>query len=170
MTSNEIKNLSLEEKIGYFRSLLTNLDNSNEADILNVFRLVNSYNIFDEDFFSHRDSYISDISEFIDIKMALEKEIQEFSLILVKWYLSVLASCDVKADDEEETKVAIPMFIYGFFASATIPVMSALMNSVDRSAIDLTDLYRVRGAFTLLSRMFQSHSFVASCFEILSTK
>ena len=64
MTSQEIKSLELNEKIEYFRNIFSNLNNENEFDILNIFRLVNSYNTFDDDFFDHEGSYITDIAEF----------------------------------------------------------------------------------------------------------
>lgn len=167
MTSTEIRNLELDKKIDYFRELLKNLDNSNSTDILNVYRLVNSYNTFDDDFFDDEKSYICDISEFIDVKMTLEDEIAEFNLTLVKWYLSMLASCDIKTDVDTEELVEIPFTIYGLFASMTIPVMSAIMNSVDMTKIDMGNLYKVKGAFQLMSNMFRTQAFVASYIKTL---
>lgn len=167
MMANEIKSMNVTDKIEYFRNILKTMDTQNETDILNVFRLINTYNTFDDDFFEHKDSYISDISEFIDIKMSLEEELKEFSLQLVIWYLSILASCDIKTDDSDDVKVDIPLLIYGIFASATLPMMSSLMNSVDMTAIDMSKLHKVRGAFTILSRLFNSHAFVASYLNIL---
>lgn len=168
MTPQEIKHLNLEQKIEYFRNILKDLNTKNEVDILNVFRLINTYNTFDDDFFDHKDSYISDISEFIDIKMALNDELKEFSLVLVKWYLSILTSCDIKVvDDNDEEKLEMPTLIQGIFTAATVSMMSSLMNSVDMTTIDMGNLYKVRGAFVILSRLFQSHSFVASYLNIL---
>lgn len=167
MMANEIKSMNVTDKIEYFRNILKTMDTQNETDILNVFRLINTYNTFDDDFFEHKDSYISDISEFIDIKMSLEEELKEFSLQLVTWYLSILASCDIKTDDSDDVKVDIPLLIYGIFASATLPMMSSLMNSVDITAIDMSKLHKVCGAFTILSRLFNSHAFVASYLNIL---
>lgn len=167
MMANEIKSMNVTDKIEYFRNILKTMDTQNETDILNVFRLINTYNTFDDDFFEHKDSYISDISEFIDIKMSLEEELKEFSLQLVTWYLSILASCDIKTNDSDDVKVDIPLLIYGIFASATLPMMSSLMNSVDMTAIDMSKLHKVRGAFTILSRLFNSHAFVASYLNIL---
>lgn len=167
MMVNEIKSMNVTDKIEYFRNILKTMDTQNETDILNVFRLINTYNTFDDDFFEHKDSYISDISEFIDIKMSLEEELKEFSLQLVTWYLSILASCDIKTDDSDDVKVDIPLLIYGIFASATLPMMSSLMNSVDMTAIDMSKLHKVRSAFTILSRLFNSHTFVASYLNIL---
>lgn len=167
MTSIEIRNLELDKKIDYFRELLKNLDNSNATDILNIYRLINSYNTFDDDFFEDEKSYICDISEFIDIKMTLEDEISEFNLTLVKWYLSMLASCDIKTDGDIEDLVEIPFTVYGFFASVTIPVMSAIMNSIDMTKIDMGNLYKVKGAFQLMSNMFRTQAFVASYIKTL---
>ena len=81
MDTGEIKKLTVDEKIEYFRNIIKDLNTKNEVDILNVFRLINTYNTFDDDFFNHKDSYISDISEFIDIKMALNEELKDFSLV-----------------------------------------------------------------------------------------
>ena len=168
MDTDEIKKLTVDEKIEYFRNIIKDLNTKNEVDILNVFRLINTYNTFDDDFFNHKDSYISDISEFIDIKMALNEELKDFSLVLVKWYLSILASCDIKVvDDNDEEKVEMPTLIQGIFTTATVSMMSSLMNSVDMTTIDMGNLYKVRGAFIILSRLFQSHSFVASYLNIL---
>lgn len=168
MDTDEIKKLTVDEKIEYFRNILKDLNTKNEVDILNVFRLINTYNTFDDDFFDHKDSYISDISEFIDIKMALNDELKDFSLVLVTWYLSILASCDIKVvDDNDEEKVEMPTLIQGIFTAATVSMMSSLMNSVDMTTIDMGNLYKVRGAFVILSRLFQSHSFVASYLNIL---
>lgn len=168
MNTDEIKKLTVDEKIEYFRNIIKDLNTKNEVDILNVFRLINTYNTFDDDFFNHKDSYISDISEFIDIKMALNEELKDFSLVLVTWYLSILASCDIKVvDDNDEEKVEMPTLIQGIFTAATVSMMSSLMNSVDMTTIDMGNLYKVRGAFIILSRLFQSHSFVASYLNIL---
>lgn len=161
MTTAEIRNLELVKKAEYFREILKNLDNGNAIDILNIYRLINSYNTFDDDFFNDPNSYITDISEFIDIKMTLEDEIGEFCLELVKWYLSMLASCDIKSASDEDT-VEIPFTIYGFFASATIPVMSSIMNSVDMTKIDMGELYRVKGAFQLMANLFRTQAFVSA--------
>lgn len=168
MDTDEIKKLTVDEKIEYFRNIIKDLNTKNEVDILNVFRLINTYNTFDDDFFDNKDSYISDISEFIDIKMALNEELKDFSLVLVTWYLSILASCDIKVvDDNDEEKVEMPTLIQGIFTAATVSMMSSLMNSVDMTRIDMGNLYKVRGAFIILSRLFQSHSFVASYLNIL---
>lgn len=170
-TSSEIKTLSFENKIDYFKKIFSNMDNENTCDILNIFRLVNSYNTFDNDFFEHEDSYISDITEFIDIKLALEDDINNFSLELVKWYLSILANCDVKAvsESEEKESVEIPLTIVGFFANCTIPIMSAIMKSVDLSLIDMGNLYKPKTLLCLniTSNMFNQQSFVFKLLDIL---
>lgn len=162
MTTAEIRNLETEKKIEYFRNILKDYNNSNAIDILNIYRLINSYNTFDDDFFNNPNSYICDISEFIDIKMSLEDEIDEFCLELVKWYLSMLASCDVKVETDQDEMVEIPFMIYGFFTSASIPVMSSIMNAVDMTQIDMGNLYKVKGAFQLMANLFRTQAFVST--------
>ena len=124
MTSQEIKSLELNEKIEYFRNIFSNLNNENEFDILNIFRLVNSYNTFDDDFFDHEGSYITDIAEFIDIKMALEEEINNFSVELIKWYFSLLYSCDIKTDNSVSS-----IEIAASSAISKLTIKSIILNS-----------------------------------------
>lgn len=159
-----VRSLSFDDKVAYFKTVFAdpNAETITEVDILNVYRLINSYNVFDDTFFNDERSYITDIAEFIDIKVALDYEINKFSLELVHWYLSILASCDIKSDDDPESGEDLPKLVCGFFAAATIPVMSAVMHSVDLTQLDLSQLQKVRGGFNILSKLFQTQAFVSS--------
>ena len=167
MTAQEIKALPFDKKADYFINLMFDMTSDNPVDILNVYRLVNSYNTFDDSFFDDPNSYITDISEFIDLKMELEEPINAFTQQVIFWFLSSIASCDIKAETDPENMYDMPMLVYGFLVQATLPVISAMMRSIDMSEIDMNELYTVKGAFYLVSRMMQSHSFVASYLEKL---
>ncbi len=173
MTPQEIKALPLDKKTEVFRKLLTNgyLAEGNdctEVDILNVYRLVNSYNVFDSDFFKQENCYFNEISEFIDVKSALQTELHEFILELVKWYLSILTSCDIPLTiEQDDSKVAIPTMFYGIFLLGTAPLMSSLMGKVDMSRIDMTNLYKVKEGFSVLSRILGNHALVGAFLEKL---
>lgn len=158
MEKVNVRELPFEDKVEYYQGILADYDNTNEVDILNIFRLVNSYNIFDDKFFDGKESYVTSISEFIDLKMELADEIQTFSAEVVKWYLSLLASCDVR-EEESDNNSELPATIAGFMVNASIPVMSALMTSSDLSDIDLNNLYQVKGAFLLIHQLFKMHKF-----------
>ena len=168
MTPSEIKSLAFPEKTAYFRRLLTDGDIENEVDILNVFRVVNSYNVFDETFFSQEASYINDVTEFIDIKTELEEEINEFITELITWYLSIIASSDIPLTlAQDNTKRTIPATFYGIFILGSVPMLSSLMNKIDLGKIDMTNLYKVQDGFTLLSRLFGNQAIVGAFLEKL---
>lgn len=167
MTALEIKSLSIENKIEYFRKLFSDLDNENELDIINVFRIINTYNTFDDNFFEDTSVYISDISELIDIKIALESEIKNLSTELTKWYFGALMSCDIRTSDNSENEVMMPALIRGLLSNITIPAMSAIIKNSNIEQIKLTELPVVKDSFSIISKLMQCHSFVASCFDII---
>lgn len=165
MESKEIKEMALKDKIEYYRSILKNLDNNNECDLFNLYIMIDSYNVFDENFFNNEKCYLKDISEFIDIKLTLREELESFCETLITWYFSVLASCDIKRDMEDTQFEEMPLTIKGILSCTTIPVLSSIMNKTDLSTIDLTMLHSVRGAFVLAAKLFNVHSFMVDCMD-----
>ncbi len=154
---------TIEEKIEHFRSLLTNLDNDNENDILNVYALISTYNSFDDSFFASKNIYLDDISEFIDVKLALKDELEAFNTTLITWYLGSLKSCDMRIADD--SYVEMPLLIKGVLTCTSLVELSSIMSKADMSPIDLNTLPKVKGAFILTAKLFQNHAFVAECMD-----
>ena len=168
MTPKEIKALPLDKKTEVFRKLLTDGESANDVDILNVFCLVNSYNVFDEDFFKQESCYFNEISEFIDVKSALQGELNDFIQELVTWYLSIIASCEIPLTiEQDDSKVTIPSTFYGIFLLGSAPLMASLMGKIDLGKIDMTNLYKVKEGFSVLSRLFGNHALVGAFLEKL---
>lgn len=160
------KNISVEEKIEYFRSLLANLDNDNENDILNLYALVNTYNTFDDAFFANENIYLADISEFIDVKLALKDELEAFNETLITWYLGALKSCDAKlVSDGSEDFVEMPLMVKGILSCTSLMVLASIMNKTDLNTINLNKLPKVKGAFILVAKLFQNHAFISDCMD-----
>ena len=164
-----IKEQTTDKKVEHFKNLLNGtITEPDSADILNVYRLVNTYNIFDEDFFENENSYINDISEYIDIKMELVDELKSFSQELAKWYLGIVYSCDIKLSEEDESEMKeMPLLIYGVFSLSSLSMIASILNSCGLDTIKVNELPKVKGAFMMLSKLFNSHSFVASYIDKL---
>lgn len=168
MQPSEIKALPISEKTEYLRAMLMNLDNEDEIDILNAYRLVNSYNTFDESFFEQEASYISDIAEFIDIKTELEKEIDDLMVTITTWYLSILASSEIPLTmEQDDSKKTVPSMLYGLFILSSVPMLASIMNKIDLSKIDMTKLHSVKEGFSLMSRLFGNQALVGAFLEKL---
>lgn len=167
-TPEEIRALPIEGKIEVFRGILTDVCGGSEVRILNLYRLVNSYNVFDDTFFQDPNSYLCDISEFVDVKNALAPELEAFMLELSKWYLSILTSCDIPLTiEQDDSKRTIPAAFYGIFLLGSAPLMSSIMGKVDLGKIDMTSLYKVKEGFSVLSRLFGNHAMVGAFLEKL---
>jgi len=159
---NEIKNFSFEKKLNYFKNLLNNKDCSEPTDILNIFRLINAHNVFDDNFFEHEQSYINDIAEYIDLRQELKDEIQEFYTHLVFWYLSLIASCDLPLSpiDEKDLK-ELPSLYFGIFSLGTISLFANIMNKVNNMSIQMNELFKVKNAFTVFGELVSKHAMSA---------
>lgn len=165
-----IRELPYEEKVVYFKKILTDFDNTNPLDAMNAYRIINSYNTFDENFFDDERSYIKDITEFIDIKVDLEAEISNLCHELLIWYLSIIASCEIPLTVEEagdDSKEKIPALIYALLASSSLPLMASLFKKADKSKIDLNNLHDVKNGFMMVNRMFSQHAIVGQFLEAL---
>lgn len=163
-----VRELPFEQKVEYFKKIFTDMENTNEVDALNIYRIINSYNTFDENFFENENSYITDITEFIDLKVALEDEINELMLQMVVWYLSILASCDIPLtieDAEDDNKENIPPMLYALLAMSSLPLMASLLKKVDKSKIDLTNLHDAKNGFMIVNRMFRQHAIIGEFLE-----
>lgn len=170
MTAIEIKKLPVKEKIDYFKKIFNNLNTDNEVDILNIYRMVNSYNTFDDNFFEDEKSYINDVSEFIDVKMGLIDEINDFSFTVIKYFLAIIKSCDINECDAQENAVEIPSLVFGFLANSTVPVIATMMNATDLEDLNINELPKVKGGFYIFSKLFQAHTFVTSFLDDLLNK
>lgn len=161
--SNTIRNFSIDGKINVFRKLLTSEnEDASEIEVLNVFRMINSYNTFDDDFFTNEMSYISDIAEFIDLKTALAKEIAQFIQEMVTWYLSILTSCEIPLTvEQDDAKKPLPKFMFALFQLCTLPLMSSLMKKANLE-LAVTNLVSVKNGFNIASTLFVNQNLVGA--------
>lgn len=85
-----IKNANFDVKVSALRTALKDDNLVDPLFINNLMLLVKKSNTYTDDFFNDENIFFSDKAEYIDIKTALEKELEEFSTKICIFLVSIL--------------------------------------------------------------------------------
>lgn len=88
----EMKGLTLEVLSNIFKVAFKQSDLRNPTILLNIINLVKSYNTLDESFFNNQKICVSNIEEFLDLKLELKEEIKQFIKQFTIYFLSIIKS------------------------------------------------------------------------------
>lgn len=92
----KIKSLSTEDKIKCFRFFLNSNVITNFSAITNLFLLINGIGGIEESSLCNEKMFFNDLEEYIDIKLKLKKDIENFKKKLLEYYLGVVQGLNVK--------------------------------------------------------------------------
>lgn len=94
-----IKDLSLEDKVEFFKTCLNTDGIVNTEIISNIIVLLTGYTNIDDDLSDNKSFYFKSIDEYVDIKLQLTEDLQQFSIKLLKYYLGVLSGLSINLFD-----------------------------------------------------------------------
>jgi len=120
----DIKSLSIDEKIKCFSFFLTSDVITNYSVISNLFILINGITDIDSDISEDSRLFFNDLEEYVDIKLELKKEIEEFKKRLLIYYLGIIEGLNVKIP---ELKIHIPNTYYNILHLANPIFISKIM-------------------------------------------
>lgn len=92
----EIKELKIEDKIECFKFFLNSDIITNHSVISNIFVLINGISNIDDDMSEDKRIFFNDLEEYVDIKLELGKEIEDFKRKILEYYLGVIKGLTVK--------------------------------------------------------------------------
>ena len=85
--------------------------------------LIDGISNIDEDMDNDERIFFSSLEEYVDIKLSIRKEIDEFNIKLLQYYLGVIEGIDVTLD---ELKVHIPNTHFNLMSLVTVNLISNL--------------------------------------------
>lgn len=131
----EAKGLPFEDKVRLVRYCLTNNILINSSLVSNLILLIKGSTLEDA-VYEDAKVIFKDLEEYIDIKLALKKEISDFEENVLKYYFGAFKSLSVKLPDG---KVEIPGLYKAVLSVADIYMISKLLNKhkVDFDALPL---------------------------------
>ena len=101
----EIKKLPTEDKIKCFKYFLGSEVITNISVISNIYILINGISSIDEDSLNDERVFFNSLEEYVDIKLEIRHEIDDFNIRLIEYYLGIIEGLDVTLD---ELKTHIP--------------------------------------------------------------
>lgn len=158
----EIKELTTDEKIECFKFFLTSEVITNVSVISNLYLLIDGISNIDEDMDNDERIFFSSLEEYVDIKLSIRKEIDEFNIKLLQYYLGVIEGIDVTLD---ELKVHIPNTHFNLMSLVTVNLISKLilkyLTRIDASKVkpvfNANDLYtKINNPDSLIFGFLQS--------------
>ena len=120
----EAKDLPFEDKVRLVRYCLTNDILVNSSLVMNLVLLIKGSTLEDK-VYEDAKVIFKDLEEYIDIKLALKKEISDFEENVLKYYFGAFKSLSIKLPDG---KVEIPGLYKAVLSVADIYMISKLLN------------------------------------------
>lgn len=164
------KTLSLENKIEVFRTALTVDELVNSNLLLNLFMLITSNTKYHEDSVYTADHVIlgqpggaNGLEEFLDIKISLKPELEEFYKNITKYYLSCLCSLHYKETDVAYDNLKIMPVKYNQILSfLTFEDLSRISRRVPNiNELELEAVYNAKSLLqTLVLNQFPTANFL----------
>ena len=121
----EIKKMSIDDKITCFKYFLKSDFITNISVVSNIFILVDGISNIDEYALEDERIFFNSLEEYVDIKLQIRHELDEFNIRLLEYYFGVIEGLDVVLD---ELKTHIPNTHFNIMHLVTPRLISRLMN------------------------------------------
>lgn len=159
-----IKDFSTKKLVEIYRYLLSEESVVNSSLILNIINLIKLYNSFDDSFFNHRLIYEKDLEQFLDIKLSLKNELNEFITKLSKYWISVIWSAHKTAYTYLDQPVVLPNIYQRIILSTDMITLSGIFSKA--KSFSTSELFIVNDAYLYLSESCKKLSFADSLLNL----
>lgn len=132
----DIKTLSIEDKVKCFSFFLNSDVITNYSVISNLFMLINGITDIEDDILEDERLFFNSLEEYVDIKLELKPEIEEFKKKLLIYYLGIVEGLNVKIP---ELKIHIPNTYYNILHFVT-PIFISKIMTEQLTNIDVNDV------------------------------
>lgn len=163
--SVSLRGLSTELLTEGLRLCFGRLDIANPCILLNLYNTVKRYNTLDNSFFESEEVWFTSIEQFLDIKVGLRSEIQDFTNKMAYWYLSCIYSMHKVEYTMLEHHEPMPDIYRNFMLTSDLYTMSALVAKADN--IQTKDLMLVDNSYAYVTELALRSNIAAKLFEAL---
>ena len=174
-SDNELKQFIIKlEKPGFntqtiidlFKRLMTidfinNL--SNDSLIINIMSLIKQYNTFNDKFFSDDRIFFSSIEQFLDVKIALQKEIQQISFLIAEYFISIIRSINKTEYTVLDSYEEMPDFFKSVFLASDLVALSSILAIVPKE--HTFNLKFIKGAHLYISQIIQRYQLASTLMD-----
>ena len=148
----DLSDMKTDDKIEFLRYCIKDAGMKNINILTNVILMAQGCDL-SEELFAQDDIFFKDAEEYIDVKLALKEDIEEFDRQIVKYYLSAVKSISVLLDDH---KFNVPNLYYHTLLAIDINTISRFMNRVDMNFEDIPLIFNADIILSNLSKKEES--------------
>lgn len=147
----QFRKLSFEVKKELIRIWLTEDSVSNSTILLNVINFVKTYNTLSDEFFGNENIMFVDITEFLNLKLELKKEVSDFLGRLTSWYFSIFASVHKTDGNYLDNIVEMPMTFKKMVAALDFYTLSGMCSKYFSEGKPVTSVGFVKDAYVYVN-------------------
>lgn len=162
----DIKGLSTEDKVTCFKFFLTEEAIRNRSVVSNIFLLLNGVASIDDDALKDERVFFNSLEEYVDVKLQIREELDNFNIRLLEYYLGIIEGLDVVLD---EIKVHMTNTYFTIMPLMTPRLISKIMLKY-LPKIDVTRVAPVHFASEFYSKINNYDSFVMEFIKNISTE
>lgn len=160
------KSLSRELRLEIFKFILTSTNIINFQILINIVNLLKNYNQFGDDFFSNDFVIINSLEEFLDFKIILKKYIDNYTLELSKWYISLFRSIHKIEVNYLDNVKPMPKSYQMIISNFDFYTLSGILGK--SADFNISTCYLVEDAFLILSKLVEKQHITSSLFSIIA--
>lgn len=148
----------IEEAVKYS---LTREDLRDPIMILNILNFIKTYNTLSDDFFENENIYVSSLDDFLDLKLALRKELKEFSQKLSIYFISLFKSYNKTDYVPTDVHMELPWIYRSIMLSSDILTLSGIFAVSEH--FDTERCVYIDEAFKYVSSLLMKNSISIAC-------
>ena len=155
-TMLDIKSLSLDDKVAIIKIAL-NCDNvTDPLMIMNLINLVKVYNTLADEYFESPDVYVNSVEELLDLKLAISKELKEFTRRISLYFLSLFKSYSKTAFTATDEHIELPKLYDTIFRAVDFLTLAGIFAKTPE--ISTKELVYVDNSYSILSTLLMKNN------------
>lgn len=164
----DLKHCSVEKKAELIKFALQFDKLEDPLMLLNILNLIKVYNTLDESYFKSADVYVNSIEELLDLKLAINSELKEFSKRLVIYFLGVLKSYNKMAFTPADEHIELPIVFQNIFRVVDIATIASLFAKCGTFSTD--EVMYIDHAYTYMTLILSKSANAISLIEEFYTE
>ena len=155
-TMLDIKSLSLNDKVAIIKIALNCDDVTDPLMIMNLINLVKVYNTLADEYFESPDVYVNSVEELLDLKLAISKELKEFTRRISLYFLSLFKSYSKTAFTATDEHIELPELYDTIFRAVDFVTLAGIFAKTPE--ISTKELVYVDNSYSILSMLLMKNN------------
>lgn len=152
----DIKSLPLDQKVDIIKFALNYDELEDPLMIMNLLNLVKVYNTLADEYFESPDIYVNSVEELLDLKLAVSKELKEFTRRISLYFLSLFKSYSKTAFTATDEHIALPKLYEIVFSAVDFLTLAGIFAKTPE--ISTKELVYVDNSYSILSMLLMKNN------------